>query len=44
MEHPHSSTTDDVECFFGILRETVGKYFTLKQVELIFYSQADLIN
>ena len=32
IEHPRSSTTDDVECFFSILRETVGKDFTLKQV------------
>ena len=31
-EHPRSSTTDDVECFFSILRDTVGKNFTLKQV------------
>lgn len=31
-EHPRSSTTDDVECFFSILRDTVGKDFTLKQV------------
>ena len=31
MEHPRSSTTDNVECFFSILRETVGKDFTLKQ-------------
>ena len=32
VEHPCSSTTDDVECFFSILRDTVGKDFTLKQV------------
>lgn len=32
VEHPRSSTTDDVECFFSILRDTVGKDFTLKQV------------
>lgn len=31
-EHPRSSTTDDVECFFSILRDTVGKDFTLQQV------------
>ena len=35
MEHPCSSTTDDVECFFSILRETVGKDFTLKQVRAV---------
>ena len=33
-EHPRSSTTDDVECFFSVLRDTVGKNFTLKQVQL----------
>lgn len=31
-EHPRASTTDDVECFFSVLRDTVGKDFTLKQV------------
>ena len=31
-EHPRSSTTDDVECFFSVLCDTVGKDFTLKQV------------
>ena len=30
-EHPRSSTTDDVECFFSLLRDCVGKNFTLKQ-------------
>lgn len=33
-EHPRSSTTDDVECFFSILRDMVGKSFTLKQVRI----------
>ena len=32
MEHPQASTTDDVECFFSVLRDTVGKDFTLKEV------------
>ena len=31
-EHPRSSTTDDIECFFSILRDMVGRSFTLKQV------------
>ena len=31
-EHPRASTTDDVECFFSILRDMVGKDFTHKQV------------
>ena len=33
-EHPRSSTTDDVECFFSVLRDIVGKDFTLKQVNV----------
>ena len=33
MEHPRASTTDDVECFFSVLRDTVGKDFTLKEVK-----------
>lgn len=31
-EHPRSSTTDDVECFFSILRDMVGQHFTVRQV------------
>ncbi len=31
-EHPRSSTTDDVECFFSVLRDAVGKDFSLKEV------------
>ena len=31
-EHPRASTTDDVECFFSVLRDAVGKDFTLKEV------------
>ena len=31
-EHPRASTTDDIECFFSVLRDTVGKDFTLKEV------------
>ena len=33
QEHPRASTTDDVECFFSVLRDTVGKDFTLKEVQ-----------
>lgn len=32
--HPRSSTSDDVECFFSILRESVGKDFIVKQVRI----------
>ena len=31
-EHPRACTTDDVECFFSVLRDAVGKDFTLKEV------------
>ena len=31
-EHPLASTTDDVECFFSVLRNSIGKDFTLKEV------------
>ncbi len=33
-ENPRSSTTDDVECFFSVTRDLVGKNFTLKQVQI----------
>jgi len=33
IEHPRASTTDDIECFFSVLRDTVRKDFTLKEVE-----------
>ena len=32
--HARSCTTDDVECFFSVLRDSVGKDFTLKQVHV----------
>ena len=35
-EHPRASTTDDVKCFFSMLRDNVGKHFTVKQVQLEF--------
>ena len=35
-EHPRASTTDDVECFFSVLRDTVGKDFTLHEVCTIY--------
>ena len=31
--YPHASTTDDVECFYSIMKDTVhAKSFTLKRV------------
>lgn len=32
-EHPRASTTVDVECFFSMIRDMLGKNFTLKQVK-----------
>lgn len=32
-EHPWASTTDDVECFFSVMRDVVSKDSTLKQVK-----------
>ena len=32
LKHPRAGTTDNVECFFSVLRDVVGKDFTLKQV------------
>lgn len=32
-EHPRASTTDDVECFFSVLRDNLGSLdFTVKRV------------
>ena len=33
-EHPRDSSTDDVECFFSVLRSMVGDHFTSKAVML----------
>lgn len=33
-EHPRSSTTDDVECFFSLLRSMIGNHFTVKDVQI----------
>lgn len=33
-EHPRSSTTDDVECFFSVMRDMVGTNFTVKQAQV----------
>ena len=32
-EHPRDSTTDDVECIFSVLRDLVGKNFTVSKVQ-----------
>ena len=32
LEHPRASSTDDVECFFSVLHDSVGKDFTMKEV------------
>ena len=33
QEHPRASMTDDMECFFSAIRDTVGKHFTYKDVQ-----------
>lgn len=33
FEHPRASTTDDVECFFSVFRDLLGKNFTVKKVQ-----------
>ena len=44
LEHPRASTTDDVECFFSVLRDNVGKHFTLREVTCCnFYTTSQLI-
>lgn len=35
-DHPRSSMTDDVECFFSLLRDLVGQNFTLKVVQHVW--------
>ena len=40
-EHPRASNTDDIECFFSILCESVGKDFTLKEV--YYYARTMLL-
>ena len=33
LEHPRASSTDDVECFFSMMRDIIGQNFTVKQVK-----------
>lgn len=35
-EHPRASTTDDTECFFSVLRDSIGHNFTTKEVKYDF--------
>ncbi|XP_064390678.1 uncharacterized protein LOC135338466 [Halichondria panicea] len=35
-EHPRSSSTDDVECFFSLLRSMIGNHFTVKDVRFVW--------
>ena len=35
-EHPRASTSDDVECFFSMMRDSIGQNFTTKQVQFGF--------
>jgi len=33
LEHPRASSTDDVECLFSMMRDTIGRNFTTKEVK-----------
>ena len=33
VEHPRASSSDDVECFFSILNERLGRNFTIKNLK-----------
>ena len=33
QENPRSSTTDDVECMFSIMRDLTGKHFTVREAK-----------
>ena len=33
IEHPRASSTDDVECFFSMVRDAIGRNFTTKEVK-----------
>ena len=35
-EHPRASSTDDVECFFSMMRDGLGRNFTTKEVKYGF--------
>ena len=35
-ENPRASFSDDVVCFFSCLRDSIGKNFTLKEVQVNF--------
>lgn len=32
-DHPRASSTDDVECFFSMMRDSIGSNFNVKQVK-----------
>ena len=33
LEHPRAASTDDVECFFSMVRDTIGQNFTTKELK-----------
>ena len=41
--HPRLCTTDNVECFFCIMRDNVGKNFTLKHVSMVNFHYLQII-
>ncbi len=36
LEHPRASSTDDVECFFSMMRDAIGRNFTTKEMKYGF--------
>ena len=33
LEHPRASSSDDVECFFSMMRDSIGQNFSAKEVQ-----------
>ena len=34
LEHPRASSTDDMECFFSLIRDSIGQNFMIKEAKL----------
>ena len=35
-QHPRASSTDDIECLFSVMRDSIGKNFTTKEIKFSF--------
>lgn len=33
LEHPRANSTDDMECFFSLMRDSIGQNFTVKEAK-----------